>query len=246
MATSLNVICAICSEYFSNLDRIYSTGHCGHAFHQQCLFRWLSRSSTCPQCRRTCHRRNVHRLYLNFSEPQESQLDIEEERRNGLEWVYHDESITEEEIKSFGFKLGLNENDEEVYAARVYLHDDLLPAYYVPRLQTVYAAWNCSSHSLKSDIELLDISQDNAEYKWVAATSGVVPENALDTGYSETGETLYLGRATYEGRVRYGKLHPSHSCVYMPFEDKEVSNREYEVLVREPKLPEKTTETAQN
>ncbi|KAM7344215.1 uncharacterized protein ACRADG_011035 [Cochliomyia hominivorax] len=235
MSTSLNVLCAICSEFFKNSDIIYSTTRCGHVFHRQCLFRWLTRSNTCPQCRANVHKHNVHRLFLNFNEPSEADEVISEPIINSFEWLYVDGSVTEEELSQFAFILGVDEESDPVFAARVYLEDDLLPAYYVPKRKGVYAAWNCESHFLTEGIELLHINNDNSEYKWVAAESGEVPPNALATGYTENGETLYTARCIYNDRMRYGKLHPSHGVAYVPFEQKEVNNRNYEILVRIPK-----------
>ena len=233
-STSLNILCAICSEFFKNTDIIESTTKCGHVFHRQCLYRWASRSNTCPQCRAPVHKYNVHRLYLNFSEPT-SLDDIEVEPIKGFEWLYVDETVTEKELAENCFVLGMDKEGKPLYAARVAFDDDILPCYYVHKDKSVYAAWGCQSYTISEGIEILDISNDDAEYKWVSASEGEVPENALKTGYCETGEILYTARAIYNDRVRYGKLHPSHGCTYMPYKGKEVNNRNYEVLVRIPK-----------
>lgn len=231
LTSSLNVLCAICSEYFKSTSIIYSTSKCGHVFHHQCLFRWLKRSHTCPQCRANAHNHNVHRLFLNFSEP--TKIDqVDTEPIKSFEWMYTEDSVTAEELAQLGFVLGIDKEGDPLYAARVYLENDLLPAYYVPKLKGAYAAWNCQSHFLTDDIELLHVNNDNADYKWVSASNGEIPPNALATGYCENGETLYTARAFCNGRIRYGKLHPSHGCAYVPHKDKEISNRNYEVLVR--------------
>lgn len=176
----------------------------------------------------------VHRLYLNFSEPTPvDELDLEPVK--SFEWFSLDNTMTEEEIAKFAFKLDNDENGDPIYAARVYFHDDLLPGYYIPKKKAAFCAWGCNSHLVEDEIELLHVDNDDAEYKWVTNEHGEVPENAFATGYSETGETLYTARAVYEDRVRYGKLHPSHGCCYMPYKEAEVSNRSYEVLVRIPK-----------
>ncbi|XP_075168180.1 uncharacterized protein LOC142240358 [Haematobia irritans] len=238
MTTSLNVLCAICSEYFNSNSVIYSTTKCGHVFHQQCLLKWLIRSNNCPQCRANCHRHAVHRIFLNFSEPLPSD-EVEDEPEISFDWCPLSDNMTTDEISKFGFKLDNDKNGDPLYAARVYLNDDLLPAYYVPKKKGVYCAWNCRSHFLKEGIEILDVSNDgNADYKWISAENGEIPDNALIFGYTETGENLYCSRTFCEGRVRYGKLHPSHGCCYVPHKEFEKNNNVYEVLVRVPKADE--------
>lgn len=232
--TSLNVLCAICSEYFQNSDIVYCTTRCGHVFHHKCLTRWLSNSTTCPQCRGNCQRHMIHRIYLNFSEPTPLD-DVDTEPEAIFDWYPLESSMSVSEIAGFGFKLDNDENGDAIYAARVYYKDDLLPAYYVPQKKGVYCAWGCASHFLDDNIELLYIAGDTAEYKWESAENGHVPENALHVGYTQNNEELYFGRAMYKGRVRYGKVHPSHHCCYFPYKEWEKNNRTYEVLVRIPK-----------
>ncbi|XP_073848613.1 uncharacterized protein [Musca autumnalis] len=232
--TSLNVLCAICSEYFKNNDNIYSTNRCGHVFHHKCLTRWFSNSNTCPQCRANCHPHMIHRLYLNFSEPTPLD-DIDVAVESTYDWWPLDSSMSATEIAKFGFKLSNDENGDAIYAARVYYENDLLPAYYVPKKKGVYCAWGCASHFVTEEIELLHIADDKAEYKWISTEDGDIPANALVGGYTDEGETLYFGRARYEGRMRYGKVHPSHRCCYVPYDKFEKNNKSYDVLVRLPK-----------
>ncbi|XP_061395739.1 uncharacterized protein LOC133331355 [Musca vetustissima] len=232
--TTLNVLCAICSEYFKSNDIIYCTTKCGHVFHHKCLTRWLSQSTTCPQCRAVCHRHMIHRIYLNFSEPTAQDDELDAEPVNTFDWYPLDSSMDPKEIASFSYKLGTDADGDAIYAARVYFKDDLLPAYYVPKKKGAYCAWGGGGHFVENDIELLYTSDDKADYKWVSAENGAVPENAFVCGYTDRGESLYFGRANYEGLIRYGKIHPSHRCCYIPYEELEKNNRSYEVLVRIP------------
>ncbi|XP_073811002.1 uncharacterized protein [Musca autumnalis] len=228
---SLNILCGVCCEYFKNNDNIYSTCKCGHAFHHKCLTRWMSNSNTCPQCRADCHPHMIHRLYLNFSESTPMD-DMYVAVKDTYDWCPLDSSATD--IASFGFKFCNDKNGDAIYAARVYYKNDLLPAYYVPKEKGVYFAWGCASHFQVNEIELLHIAGDKAEYKWIAAEDGDVPGNALAVGYTERGETLYFARTKYKRRMRYGKLHPSHRCCYVPYKEWEKNNKSYEVLVRLP------------
>ncbi|XP_061395788.1 uncharacterized protein LOC133331408 [Musca vetustissima] len=246
MASTLNILCGICSEFYTARDNIYVT-RCGHVFHQQCLFHWLRVSTTCPQCRDPCLRHRCRKIYLNFQPLNESVTmeppppPVQNNVFSGYDWLTIDRDMDEEIVKSFGLHYGTDEDGNDIYAARGYYNNDLIPAYYCPRKNGVYAAWGFKSQFLTSNIEILDISCDNdAEYKWVAASEGELPENALVAGHTSYSEPLYIARAVHEGKTLYGKLHRQYKMAYMPFGDAEVFNTQYEVLVRIPKTTDNT------
>lgn len=239
--TSLNIFCAICSEYFGQNDVIYST-RCGHVFHKLCLFKWLTRSYTCPQCRKHCLTQYCHQLYLNFVE-----ATVEENDRDDVvfpktyDWVYVDHLIDFDDDFSFGFSFGCDENGDEIYAARARYNGDLVPCYYIPSKKVAIVPWGFKSHCVTEDIEILDVSNDDAEYKWVAASEGDLPENAFATGNTVMCDMLYTARAKHKGKMLYGKLHRRYYQAYMPYKGKEITNAIYEVLVR---IPQQTTTEA--
>lgn len=50
------------------------------------------------------------------------------------------------------------------------------------------------------------------------------------SGQTAEGEALYIGRCLYQGTQTPGKVHPSHNCLYIPFDGAEVQITDYEVL----------------
>lgn len=60
---------------------------------------------------------------------------------------------------------------------------------------------------------------------------GEIPSGALVIGKTVEGEPLYMGRCLYQGTQTPGKIHPTHGCLYIPFDGEEISVNEYEVLV---------------
>jgi hypothetical protein len=78
----------------------------------------------------------------------------------------------------------------------------------------------------KEDFEVLRAG----EFVWEFCTGGSVPEGAITCGQTADGEVLYIGRCLYSGTQTPGKVHPSHACLYIPFDGAEVSVAEYEVL----------------
>lgn len=100
----------------------------------------------------------------------------------------------------------------------------------MPSENALFLAWNCEAHK-KTDFEILiGGSRDN----WVTSKGGEIPVNAFIAGYTEHGESLYIGRQILEGNLLIGKIHPSHKSCYIPDfrgTNKEIGVTDYEVLV---------------
>ncbi|KAH8290302.1 hypothetical protein KR054_001681, partial [Drosophila jambulina] len=232
---ALNVLCAICNEFFRANDTIYSTTQCGHVFHKDCLTRWLSRSLTCPQCRSHCHRSRVHRIYLNFAE--RTELDDVEPSKMPIQWVPMDLEVGAPaeayQPPEGAVQCGTDEDGHPTYVSRAYFRDDRLPASYVAEKKAAFGSYSCRAYALTDDVELLVLS--DCDHSWVPGRNGSHPEGALQVGYSEIGEVTYTGRALYEGIMRLGKVHPSHRVMYIPHRGQEVNINAYEVLVVTPR-----------
>ncbi|XP_037940978.1 uncharacterized protein LOC119679859 [Teleopsis dalmanni] len=230
---SLNVMCAICAEFYKSTDYVYSTTFCGHLFHQQCLLHWLTRAQNCPQCKRFCNRNRVHRVYLNFGERTAEDDALDEELSNSPIWLPLEPPTHNgpEKIPEGAIKAGKDQNGNDIYVARVYYAEDLLPANYIPNVGGAYTPYGCDAHFVRNDVEVLV----ECDCEWISAANGDVPPNAIITGYTSSGEHLYTGRAQYNNIMLPGKVHPSHKVLYMPYEGKEVNVKEYEVLTLIPK-----------
>jgi len=223
-SSSLGVMCAICAEFYTPWDVIFSSAKCGHIFHKACLTRWLNLSLTCPQCRGCCHRDSIRRIYLNFSNKQDG--EGEPPFKLPVQWVPLDISL--KKLPKGVVKCGFDDNGNCTYVARVYLNDDLLPASYVAKTKTALCSWDCLAYE-STELEVLVLT--DCHYKWVPGTKGSYSSDALQTGYSEDGEVTYTGRGQYKGIMRLGKVHPSHEVMYIPHRSLEVNITDYEVLV---------------
>lgn len=69
-------------------------------------------------------------------------------------------------------------------------------------------------------------------FTWVETSNGHVPAEAVSSGTQSNGEPLYIGRAKVGGSLMTGKIHPSHGCIYVPFDGSEHSIKHYEALLR--------------
>ncbi|XP_043064182.1 uncharacterized protein LOC122320110 [Drosophila ficusphila] len=231
---SCGVVCAICSEFYSQYDVIICSTNCGHLFHKACLTRWLNISLTCPQCRASCNRNSIRRLYLNFS-------DSKEEKGEGpgamnIQWVPLD--FNGKKLPKGAVKSGFDDEGNPTYVARVYLYNDLLPASYSAKYKRAQSSWDCQAFEFFAELEVLVLT--DCSYKWVPGKMGSYSLDALQTGYTEDGEVTYTGRAVYEDVLRLGKVHPSHGVLYIPHRGLEVNVPDYEVLVVTPRLVERS------
>ncbi|XP_066981735.1 uncharacterized protein [Macrobrachium rosenbergii] len=132
------------------------------------------------------------------------------------------------------------------YVAAAFHNGALLPGYvtvHQPNICNI--SWGGAAHQ-KMDFFLLS-NPGGADFVWQSGSFGSAPNGALQGGYTETGERLYIGRFK-QGGVYVGgkvsiekedprphrrsrvKVHPSHSVCYAPFGGHEVRNSSYEVL----------------
>lgn len=105
----------------------------------------------------------------------------------------------------------------------------MIPGSVVPSDNALWLAWGYQAHR-KTDFQILiGGSSDN----WVVNKGGHVPVNAFIAGYTEHGESLYIGRVKHGENILIGKIHPSFKTCYIPDigGTKELEFHEYEVLV---------------
>ncbi|KAH8250249.1 hypothetical protein KR026_009027, partial [Drosophila bipectinata] len=126
-------------------------------------------------------------------------------------------------------ECGTDDEGHKAYVARVIKGQELLPASYVPTKQAALASTCHVAYWLTEDVEVLVL--ENCYPKWVSGQFGSYPLDALETGYSDTGEVTYTGRAIYRGILRIGKVHPSFHTMFVAHNQRERFTSHYEVLV---------------
>lgn len=113
-----------------------------------------------------------------------------------------------------------------IYVGRAYHEGDLIPAKVIPSKQVAYVPHG-GLEVAKSEFHILT----GIGFEWVPSANGHVPPDAVVAGNQSNGEPLYVGRAHVGGSLSVGKIHPSHNCIYVPFDGTEHSVHQYEVLV---------------
>lgn len=112
--------------------------------------------------------------------------------------------------------------------ALAYHNGGLIPGVLMPNTNVCYISWGGQSIA-KNDYFLLS-NPGIVEFIWLSASNGSVPNGAIEGGYSETGEKLFIGRFSVNGAVISGKVHPSHRVCYIPYWGSENSSARYDVL----------------
>lgn len=120
---------------------------------------------------------------------------------------------------------GRDSDGAPIYVGRATHAGAVLPCKILPSKQAAYVGTDFQE-ILKPNYEVL-VGRD---VRWKKDKNGKVPRDAFVAGRTPTGEALYIGRAEHHGSLTIGKVHPAHSCLYIPYGGKEVPIKEYEVL----------------
>ncbi|XP_070136789.1 uncharacterized protein [Drosophila bipectinata] len=122
------------------------------------------------------------RIFLAFEEP--STVD---EECLPYKWVPMKlGSNADGQLPPGAIECGTDDEGHKAYVARVIKGQELLPASYVPTKQAALATTCQVAYWLTEDVEVLVL--ENCYHKWVAGQFGSYPLDALETGYSDTGD----------------------------------------------------------
>ncbi|XP_058808970.1 LOW QUALITY PROTEIN: C3 and PZP-like alpha-2-macroglobulin domain-containing protein 8 [Phymastichus coffea] len=117
------------------------------------------------------------------------------------------------------------EDDEPFYVGRATHEGATLPGKVKPSHGVCYVPWGGAEHA-KDNYQVLC----GCNPIWVPVSGNNIPPNAIPSGESEDGETLFVGRVNHEGTLTIGKIQPSHGTCYIPYAGQELSFTDYEVL----------------
>lgn len=108
--------------------------------------------------------------------------------------------------------------------------NDWVPGKLSTKSLKAYIAYDSKEVEVSSGVEVL-LHAPGTEARWIPASNGSVPSGAVGPIGADG---AYIGRALCpypENAYTPGKIHPSHHCLYMPFDGKEASHKDYEALV---------------
>lgn len=130
---------------------------------------------------------------------------------------------------------GKDSDGSEIFIGRAEHAGENITAKVIPAKKTAYVSYN-GKEIPKESFEVL--CEDNASFHWIPCKdiASLQTENAVSTGETVKGEILYIGRAEIKGSLTPGKIHLSHSCLYIPYDGEEHTVTEnFEVLTAKQK-----------
>ncbi|XP_046684230.1 natterin-3-like isoform X2 [Homalodisca vitripennis] len=113
-----------------------------------------------------------------------------------------------------------------LYVGRAMHEGDLLPAKVRADGMTAYVSYGGREFP-EHQFEILA----SHHVAWQHSSNGEINNQAMVVGNTRQGEPLYAGRAWYNGSITLGKVHPSHKCLYIPFNGQEIRINEYEIML---------------
>ncbi|XP_064072266.1 uncharacterized protein LOC113401055 [Vanessa tameamea] len=135
-------------------------------------------------------------------------------------WVLMNKELPEDSV------IGGYEN-ETLYIMRAFHENDLTPGKFMPSMGKGYVALGGRMHE-KCMFEILC----GYDCVWIPVINDKIPIQAIEAGYAELGhETMYIGRALCDGYLIPGKIRPSHSVCYIPYNGIEIAKTVYEILI---------------
>ena len=169
-----------------------------------------------------------------------------------INWV----TVSDGHLPPNAIAAGVAPNGEVLYIGRGEHEYEIIPGYIVPSEKHLHICYGSDEHVYSGGYGALTI-EDQDGFEWGVCFDGEVPVNALvatdivDNLYGT--EEIYIGRTltgsdissatTCEevpinlphGRVAntqlLGKIHPSHECLYVPWNGKVYIYQAYEVLM---------------
>lgn len=186
MSTTFSQVkCGTCSQYFQSNDVVYGSLECGHTFHKRCLYnKFAEGSRICNSngnCATPCYLRKCRRVYLDYC---------------SYNWLYIKPEVFSHNARQFQkqlLSLGINRNGHNIYAARVFLSDQITLCYFNAHTAKIYADFECdTAYQSTYQFEFLDKSKDREhQYIWTDKNNSATHfQAATGGGYFKNNQKL--------------------------------------------------------
>ncbi|XP_023341960.1 uncharacterized protein LOC111711763 isoform X2 [Eurytemora carolleeae] len=145
--------------------------------------------------------------------------------KRGGKWV----RTSGDDIPPRAMEAGHDNEGRPLYVGRARHEGGLFPGKVNPRHNCCYIPWGGEEHS-KEEYDIL-VAPRNCDLTWVDASNGHIPTGAVQGGFNENNDPLYIGRAHIEDSFAVGKVNPEHGCCYVAYGGAEHAKEHYQVLV---------------
>lgn len=102
-----------------------------------------------------------------------------------------------------GYPLGIG---------RFKVEHDLLPGTFYVKDGYVATSYACLAHKKYDEFEILC----DGDTSWVETERGSIPNHTVIGGKANDYENLHIGKVKHNDKIVIGKVHPRHSCLYIP------------------------------
>lgn len=162
------------------------------------------------------------------------------------------EAVSDGPLPPNALPAGVYPDGQILYIGSKQHNFDKVPGYVVDSVKWLHLCWGCNEHCYDKGYEIL-VTQEVDSFDWGVYSNGEVPPTAVSGGETNDEEKLYIGRTLSNGDVTLGrtwlhepinlpyesvintqlvgKIHPSHGCLYVPWDGKEYRYTSYEVLI---------------
>ncbi|XP_065369116.1 uncharacterized protein LOC135961541 [Calliphora vicina] len=123
---------------------------------------------------------------------------------------------------------GYDSDGSPIYIGRSYHEGCYLPVKVIPSKKSAYVSWGGVEH-FKTNYDLL--VGDNYSWQPRSFTKETIPSNAVSTGQTSSGESIFIGRGQYENCLTVGNIVPTHGCLYIHVNDMEIKLLSFEILI---------------
>ncbi|KAJ6636014.1 Natterin-3 [Pseudolycoriella hygida] len=121
---------------------------------------------------------------------------------------------------------GRDTDGSVIYVGRASYKGVFLPAKIIPSKNACYVAYG----GAELFVENFEVLIGDKDFKWESASDGRIAVGAVATG-KDGNEEIFVGRVPFQNSLTVGKVHPSHRCIYFPYNGREERSSNYEVLV---------------
>lgn len=140
----------------------------------------------------------------------------------GLKW----HKIKSNKIPEEAIVGGRNSNNEPIFIGMTKHARENIPGGVFKKngKYIISIPYACRTFEFNNNFFIL-CADKNVQLEWIRRTNGLLTSNPVHLN-----REICVGRTMYCNEMMVGKIHMSHKCLYVPYNESEIHFNEYEVL----------------